>query len=98
MPAPVYIGDEVGAAGFRLAGADARIVAPGEEGAELERALASAPLVLLSAAVAARVPEAHLQRVMASLAPLVLVVPDLQGEVPLPDVGARLRRQLGMET
>jgi vacuolar-type H+-ATPase subunit F/Vma7 len=97
MPAPVYIGDEVGGAGYRLAGAEARVAAPGEETAELERALAVAPLVLLSAAVAARVDEARLQRAVAALAPLVLVVPDPQGGVPLPDVAARLRRQLGME-
>jgi vacuolar-type H+-ATPase subunit F/Vma7 len=97
MPAPVYIGDEVAGAGYRLAGAEVRVAAPGEEGPELERALASAPLVMLSAAVAARVDAERLQRAMASLAPLVLVVPDPQGGVPLPDVAARLRRQLGME-
>ena len=34
---------------------------------------------------------------LAALAPLVLIVPDLAGAVPVPDLAARLRRQLGME-
>jgi hypothetical protein len=38
-----------------------------------------------------------LRRAVSALSPLVLVVPDLQGEVPLPDLAARLRAQLGFE-
>jgi hypothetical protein len=34
---------------------------------------------------------------MMALQPLVLIVPDAQGEVTLPDLAARLRGQLGME-
>lgn len=98
MAAPVYLGDEVSAAGWRLAGAQVHTPAAGEEMAALERARAQAPLVLLSAALAARLGQARLRPALLALAPLVLVVPDLQGGTPLPDLAARLRTQLGLET
>ena len=97
MPAPIYIGDEVSAAGFRLAGARISVPDQGGERAALADARATASLVLVSAAVAARIPQGDMARASAALAPLTLIVPDLSGEVPLPDVATRLRRQLGME-
>lgn len=97
MPAPVYLGGEVSGAGWRLAGAVVHTPAAGEETAALAAACAQAPLVLVSAGVAQRVAAATLQRALLALAPLVLVVPDLQGGAPLPDLAARLRTQLGLE-
>jgi vacuolar-type H+-ATPase subunit F/Vma7 len=97
MPAPVYIGDEVSAAGYRLAGARVEVPEPGGEGAALAAARAQAPLVLISAAVAARIAERELRAALAALAPLTLIVPDLRGEAAVPDVAARLRHQLGLE-
>ena len=97
MPAPVYLGDEVSAAGFRLAGALVRTPRPGEEAAALAWARANAPLVLVSATVAAGAGEALMRAALSALSPLVLVLPDLHGEVPLPDLAARLRGQLGLE-
>jgi hypothetical protein len=32
-----------------------------------------------------------------ALQPLILIVPDARGDVPRPDLAARLRAQLGME-
>jgi vacuolar-type H+-ATPase subunit F/Vma7 len=97
MTAPVYIGDEISAAGWRLAGARLAVPAPGEETAALVSACAVAPLVLVSAAVAARIDAAALAGAASAMAPLMLVVPDPQGEVTLPDLAARLRGQLGLE-
>ena len=97
MPAPVYIGDEVSAAGYRLAGARVEVPEPGGEGAALAAARAQSPLVLVSAAVAARIAERELRAALAALAPLTLIVPDLRGEAAVPDVAARLRHQLGLE-
>ena len=97
MDRPVYLGDEVSAAGYRLAGALTRTPVAGEEAAALAWAGAHAPLVQVSAAVAAGVGEAALRRALAAPAPLVLVVPDRLGAVPLPDLAARLRAQLGIE-
>lgn len=97
MSAPVYIGDEVSSAGYRLAGARTVVCLPGRETAALAESCGGAPLVLVSAAVAARIDAALLRRALSSLAPLVLVVPDPQGEAALPDLAARLRTQLGLE-
>ena len=97
MTAPVYLGDEVSAAGYRLAGAVVRSPRAGEAAAALGWACARSPLVLLSAAVAAGIGEGVMRAALSALAPLVLIVPDLQGEAPLPDLAARLRGQLGLE-
>jgi vacuolar-type H+-ATPase subunit F/Vma7 len=96
MAAPVYLGDAVTAAGYRLAGALVQTPGAGDEAAALAWARSTAPLVLLSATVAAGVGEVALRQALSALAPLVLVVPDLHGEVALPDLAARLRVQLGL--
>jgi len=97
MAAPIYIGDEVSAAGYRLAGARVEVPEPGAETAALASARAGAPLVLVSAAVAARIAGSEMRAALAALTPLTLIVPDLRGEAQVPDVAARLRRQLGLE-
>jgi vacuolar-type H+-ATPase subunit F/Vma7 len=97
VTAAVYLGDEVSAAGYRLAGAHVRTPRAGEAAVALAWARSQAPLVLVSAAVAAGVGEAALRAALLASTPLVLIVPDLQGEVPLPDLAARLRGQLGLE-
>jgi len=94
---PVYLGDEVSAAGYRLAGAMVRTPHAGEEAQALRWARSNAPLVLISAAVAAGVGDAALRSALSALTPLVLIVPDLAGVVPVPDLAARLRGQLGLE-
>jgi vacuolar-type H+-ATPase subunit F/Vma7 len=97
VSAAVYLGDEVSGAGWRLAGATVRTPSAGDEVAALAWAREHAPLVLMSSAVAAAIGEATLRAASAALAPLVLIVPDLHGAVPLPDLAARLRTQLGLE-
>jgi vacuolar-type H+-ATPase subunit F/Vma7 len=97
MGAAVFLGDAVSAAGFRLAGAVVRTPRAGDEAAALAWARAQAPLVLLSASVAAQIGDAGLRTALSALDPLVLIVPDLHGEVPLPDLATRLRAQLGLD-
>jgi hypothetical protein len=97
MTAPIYLGDDVGAAGWRLAGALVRTPAPGQARAALAQALDDAPLVLVSAALATDIGEAALLPALAAVAPLVLVVPDANGSAAPPDVAARMRSQLGLE-
>ena len=93
----IYIGDELTAAGFRLAGAQILLPAVGEETASLTQAQRDGQLILVSADVAARIPLEPLEAALAALAPLTLVVPDLLGRQPMPDRAQRLRRQMGME-
>jgi vacuolar-type H+-ATPase subunit F/Vma7 len=101
MVAPLYIGDEISAAGWRLAGVRVSVPEPGSETAALASALTlapgAAPLVLVSAAVAVRIDAAALATAAGALSPLVLVLPDPQGEVSLPGLAGRLRTQLGLE-
>jgi len=92
----IFLGDEASAAAYRLAGVEARTVPPGGEADSLAAARDAAALVLVAASVAARLPAALLRAASAGIAPLVAVVPDLGGNGALPDLGARLRRQLGL--
>jgi len=97
MAAPVYLGDEVSAAGFRLAGVQVRVPQRGDETAALSSARADAPLVLVAATVAARVAAGELRAAVAALTPLVLIVPDIDGATPVPDLARRLKKLLGLE-
>jgi vacuolar-type H+-ATPase subunit F/Vma7 len=97
MPAPVFIGDEVTGAGYRLAGVRVETPLPGEELSLLEHVRAQAELILVSAECASRIPAQSLSRILAAPQPLVLVVPDVQGRTAVPDVAARVYRQLGMQ-
>jgi len=90
------IGDEVSAAGFRLAGVDVHVPDAAAAPGLFRRLSAEADLVLLTAEAAEWVPKEDLRRAMAEDRPLVLVIPDLRGRSRPPDLSAELRRQLGM--
>ena len=96
MNAAVYIGDEPSAAGYRLAGLDTTVCTQGGESEAFEQALKTATIVLVSSAVAARIQPARLHDALIALTPLVAIVPVLDGSVPLPDVGARARADIGL--
>jgi vacuolar-type H+-ATPase subunit F/Vma7 len=97
MAAPVFIGDEVTAAGYRLAGAAVRICDPAGAEEELEAAVKSASLILVAGTHAARVRPRRLDALLAAVRPLVLVVADARGRSAMPDVAADVRRELGVQ-
>lgn len=97
MTTPIYIGDEVSAAGFRLAGLRIRIPEEGDYQQALDWAMDQGPLVLISAAVANEIPVQILDNYLSSISPAVIVVPDVHGNAPMPDLSTRLRRQLGVQ-
>lgn len=96
MSACVFIGDEVTAAGFRLAGVAVHVPRPEQVRTLFNRLLAEAELVLITAEYAQRVPPNLLQAAQLRSRPPVLVMPDIRGRREPPDRGAALRRQLGM--
>lgn len=96
MRPPVFIGDPVTAAGYRLAGARIEVPAPGTEAAALERARGDSDLVLITAEAAARIPAKSLGQAVRSQDCLVLVVRDARSRVAPPDQTGTLRRQLGL--
>jgi vacuolar-type H+-ATPase subunit F/Vma7 len=91
-----FVGDEVSAAGFRLAGIDTHVPAAHDTVALFRRLVREVQLLLITAEAANSLPAAELQRAMAAERPLVLVIPDVRGRLEPADVGIRLRRQLGM--
>jgi vacuolar-type H+-ATPase subunit F/Vma7 len=93
---PVYIGDAVSAAGYRLAGLRVHVPDTAELLTQIEQASNDAPLVLLGADLAAQLPVAALDRLLAAVTPAVVVVPDVRGQAVLPDLASRLRQQLGV--
>ena len=96
MSVPVYIGDAVSAAGFRLAGLRIHVPDTTELLMQIEQAATDAPLVLLGADLAAQLPVAELDRLLSAVTPAVVVVPDVRGQADLPDLATRLRQQLGV--
>lgn len=91
-----FLGDEVSAAGFRLAGVEVHAPTPAEAPGLFRRLATEAELVLLTAEVAGWLPEVELRRAQAAERPQVLVIADVRARAEPPDIGAALRRQLGM--
>ena len=96
MSVPVYIGDAVSAAGYRLAGLRVQVPDMADLLAQIEQAANDASLVLLGADLAAQLPVAALDRLLSAVSPAVVVVPDVRGQAELPDLANRLRQQLGV--
>ncbi|WP_303901506.1 V-type ATP synthase subunit F [Thiohalomonas denitrificans] len=97
MTAPVFIGDELSAAGYRLAGV--RIWTPDDE--ELlpvfRRAREEADLILLNVDYARRLPAAEVREAQRALRPQLLIVPDIRHQHPMRDLLSRIHNQLGMQ-
>ena len=94
---PVFIGDEVTGAAYRLAGFDVRVASPAQSPAALEQALGhAAPAILITAECAAALPDGALDAALARCDPPVAVVPDAADRVPLPDYAARVGATLGI--
>ncbi len=96
MTVPVYIGDAVSAAGYRLAGLRVHVPNTADISTEIEQTCNDAPLVLLGADLAGQLPVAELERLLSRVVPAVVVVPDVRGQAALPDLAHRLRQQLGV--
>lgn len=96
MTAPVYIGDEVSAAGFRLAGLAIHTPVREDLFTDINSVCERASLVLLSSEFANRLADAQLQRLLARTTPPVLVIPDVRGQHPLADLATSMRQRLGV--
>ena len=92
----VFLGDAVTAAGFRLAGLEVFEPSAAEAPTLFERLCGEAQLILLTAEVAAWLPPGRLVEAQLADWPLVLMIADARGRVPVPDRVAALRRQLGL--
>ena len=94
----VYIGGEATAAGFRLAGLDARVASAGDAAAMLRQAFSESPdCVLLDGTLVDYVPVVELEQALVALAPLFAVVPDIRGRGTPPDLVRTVRNALGID-
>lgn len=90
MPrAPCFVGDPTTATAYRLGGA--------RVGDNVDAA-AQAPLLVITAEHAARLPPGVLLQLQASVSLPVLVVPDEQGRVTPPGLADAVRQALGVLT
>lgn len=99
MNSIVFIGDELTATGFRLAGIETFV--PGEHvmaAAILAQARKTAGLVIITAATARTIPADELDAALSAESPIVAVVPDVLLRTHPPDVAKRLRAMLGIES
>jgi vacuolar-type H+-ATPase subunit F/Vma7 len=92
-----FIGDELTATGYRLAGACVFVVPPQGAGEALAEARETAALVLLAPAHARAVPGAQLAAALSAFRPLTLVVDDILGRDVPPDLEQEMRHALGVE-
>jgi len=97
MSAPIFIGDEISATAYRLAGIDTRVPGRGDVERDFEYALDAASLVVITAEFAAALPEALLDSAVRRAEPLVLIVPDTAGRRQPADLDRRVDRVLGIE-
>lgn len=98
MQGALFIGDEVTATGFRLAGCD---VLPGDAdkiSERFERACATYALIMLSAAAANRIDRAQLAARQRAVQPLVVVIPDIRGREATEDLTLTIKNVLGIAT
>lgn len=97
MRAPIYIGEELSATGYRLAGAEVIVSdAAADIEALIEDAARRTSLLLLGAGTAAALPAQRLHDLLREREPAVVVVPDIQGDTAPPDLAGWVRGQLGM--
>jgi vacuolar-type H+-ATPase subunit F/Vma7 len=97
MGAAVFIGDELTAAGFRLAGVETVVPQPEDAGEALRNARKHAALVIVTADFARHVPADQLEAALIAEAPAVAVIPDVRMRADPPDLARKLRRALGIE-
>lgn len=92
-----FIGDEVTAAGFRMAGLRTIVPDAGSAARAFATAQADAAIIYLTPEVAAEIPVQTREAALRAGEPLVLVVPDINGRLAPPDLPKRILGLLGLE-
>jgi vacuolar-type H+-ATPase subunit F/Vma7 len=93
---PLFIGDEVTAAAYRLAGARTVIPDAGSVLKVLEAVIGETKFLVITAACAAELPREWLASAVRRAEPLVLIVPDIANRAAPPDLVGKVDRVLGI--
>lgn len=94
----VVISDRLTAAGFRLAGMSAQVTGPDQVRERFRQALTQEYPILITAEMAARIPLAELEQAVRRARPPVALITDLSGHLEAPDMTAKVRHALGVDT
>lgn len=97
MTRTVFIGDELTATGYRLAGVEVATPDAATIGAVFAEARRRADLVIVTSEFARLIAAADLDAAVVAEKPVVAVVSDILGRTPPPDLAGRLRSTLGIE-
>jgi len=93
---PVFIGDEVSAAGFRLAGVRIRTPQAEDLPSVITWARKNTSLILITQEYLNQLNKTDQQQLVSLLEPPVAVIPDINNITPLADLATQLRSQLGV--
>jgi len=95
----LYVGDEVTAAGYRLAGVETLVPDTADGTSVLQSAATgAAELILLSSRLASGLPPEELVQALTRVTPLLAIVPDVFGRGTPPDLAHEVRNALGIES
>lgn len=98
MSVPVFIGDELTGAGFRLAGLKVFEADAARLEADFRQALNEAPLVIVTTRVVESLPKSLVRSAVRRARPPVAIIPEAVGGPPMPDVEREVRAALGVES
>jgi vacuolar-type H+-ATPase subunit F/Vma7 len=96
MPSILFIGDEISASGFRLAGVDIFVPEFGGESQLFDKLQENTDVIIITAQIAAAIPQQRMEQLMQMDKPLLMVLTDMRDELLAPDISVTLRHQLGM--
>lgn len=96
MTAPIFIGDEINAAGYRLAGVRVRTPDPDDILDVITWASSQSSLVMLTPEYAAMLSDSDHDSFLSQESPPVVIVPDIRATKHVEDLASRLRSQLGV--
>ena len=96
MAVPIFIGDEVNAAGYRLAGVRVRTPASEDILNVITWACSQSSLVMMTPEYAAMLSDSDHDHFLSQESPPVVVVPDIRATKHVEDLANRLRAQLGV--
>jgi len=92
----LFIGDEISAAGFRLAGLNVLVPESGEECHVFDKLNDDIDFIIITAQVAAFVPQHRMNELILVDKPLLLIITDMRDHLLVEDLSVTLRSQLGL--
>ena len=96
MTAPLFIGDEVTAAGFRLAGVRIRTPKPEDLMQVISWASDNTSLIMITPEYLAFISTEARAKLLSQVTPPTVVIPDINANYPVEDLARQLKTQLGV--